>query len=66
MALKGIGEELHKVKYAYLEVNKKHEYKNCPLLADIDSYMDSFGFKRVELEWCGGFSWGDAFYIKNN
>jgi len=66
MALKGIGEELHKVNYAYLEVNKKHEYKDCPLLSDIDSYMDYFGFKRVELEWCGGFSWGDAFYIKNN
>lgn len=64
MALKGMGNELHKVKYAYLEVNKKHEYKDCPLLSDIDSYMDSFGFKRVELEWCGGFSWGDAMYLK--
>ncbi len=64
MALKGMGDELNKVKYAYLEVNKKHEYKDCPLLSDIDSYMDLFGFKRVELEWCGGFSWGDAMYIK--
>ena len=66
MALKGMGEELNKVKYAYLEVNKKHEYKDCPLLEDIDAYMDSFGFKRVELEGCGGFSWGDGFWIKNN
>lgn len=64
MALKGIGQELSKVKYAYIEVNKKHEYKDCPLLDDIDAYMASFGFVRVELEWCGGFSWGDAFYIK--
>lgn len=65
MALKGMGEELKKVKYAYIEVNKKHEYKDCPLLEDIDAYMSSFGFTRVELEWCGGFSWGDSFYIKN-
>ena len=66
MALKGMGDELRKVNYAYLEVNKKHEYEDCPLLEDIDAYMLSFGFSRVELEWCGGFSWGDAFYIKKD
>ncbi len=64
MALRGMGEELHKIKYAYIEVNKKHEYKDCPLIEDIDAYMNEFGFVRVETEWCGGFSWGDAFYIK--
>jgi len=64
MALKGIGEELKHVKYAYIEVNKKHEYKDCPLLEDIDAFMWLFDFERVQLEWCGGFSWGDAFYLK--
>lgn len=66
MALKSMGEHLRKIKYAYIEVNKKHLYKDCPLLEDIDAYMNSFGFTRVELQWCGGFSWGDAFYIKNS
>jgi FkbM family methyltransferase len=66
MALQGMGELLRQVKYAYLEVNKKHEYKDCPLLDDIDAYMFKYGFTRVELEWCGGFSWGDAVYIKDS
>lgn len=64
MALVGMGEELHKIKYAYLEVNKKHEYRNCPLVEDIDYYMAKFGFKRVETQFAGNFSWGDALYLK--
>lgn len=64
MALKGMGDQLNKINFAYLEVNKKREYKGCPLVEDIDAYMNGYGFKRVELEWCGGFGWGDAFYIK--
>lgn len=64
MALVGMGNELSKINYAYLEVNKKHEYRDCPLVEDIDYYMGKFGFKRVETKWAGNFGWGDSFYLK--
>lgn len=64
LALKGLGEEINKIEYAYLEVNKEPLYVGCALIADIDSFMLDKGFKRVELEWCGNFGWGDAFYIR--
>lgn len=64
MALKGIGQELSKIKYAYLEVNKAELYKGCALIGEIDSYMNEFGFKRVETEWAGNTNWGDAVYLK--
>ena len=63
-ALKGMGELLHQFKWAYLEVNKEELYKGCALVGEIDSYMLSFGFKRVETKWCGNTGWGDALYIK--
>jgi len=64
LALKGMGEELHKINYAYLEVNRKKEYKDCPLVEDIDYYMGKFGFKRVETQFAGNFGWGDALYLR--
>lgn len=63
-ALKSMGSELAKIKYAYIEVNQKELYTGCPLIGDIDSFLANFGFERVALEWCGNFGWGDAFYIK--
>jgi FkbM family methyltransferase len=63
-ALRGMGNLLNRFKWAYIEVNKAHLYKDCPLIGDIDSYMSSFGFNRVDVKWCGNFQWGDAIYIK--
>lgn len=63
-ALKGMGELLHQFKWAYLEVNKEELYKGCALVGEIDEYMLTFGFKRVETKWCGNTGWGDALYIK--
>jgi len=65
-ALIGMGEHLKYINYAYIEVNKDELYKGCPLIADIDDFMTDAGFKRVELEWCGNFGWGDAFYLREN
>lgn len=64
-ALKGMGQLLSQIKYAYLEVNKEELYKDCALIGDIDAYMDRFSFKRVETQWAGDTGWGDAFYIKS-
>lgn len=63
-ALKGMGELLKQFKWAYLEVNKEELYKGCALVEDIDLYMLSFGFRRVETYWVGNTGWGDALYIK--
>lgn len=54
---------LHHIDYIMTEVNRDEVYKNCPRIEEIDSYLNSYGFKRVETTWDGG-TWGDAFYIK--
>lgn len=61
MALRGM--DLSLVDYVYIEVNKKHLYKNCPLLPDIDAYLLSFGLHRVETKMTNH-GWGDAFYVR--
>lgn len=63
-ALKGMGEMLNQFKWAYLEVNKEPLYVGCALVEEIDDYLSTFGFVRVETQWCGNTGWGDALYIK--
>lgn len=62
--LKGMGETLHKFKWAYLEVNKAELYIGCPLIEDLDAHLDKYGFIRVETFWAGNTNWGDALWIK--
>lgn len=64
MALKGMGNQLHDFKWAYIEVNQNYLYRDCALVGDIDDYLKSFGFRRVETKWAGNTGWGDALYIK--
>jgi len=65
LALKGMKNNLHKIKYAYIEVNEKELYTNCPLIGDIDAYLAGFGLFRVETKMtdCG---WGDALYLRKS
>lgn len=62
--LNGMGDLLHQFKWAYLEVNKEELYIGCALVWQIDDYMKTFGFRRVETFWVGNTGWGDALYIK--
>jgi FkbM family methyltransferase len=64
LALKGMGEQLKKINSIYIEVNEKHLYLNCPLIADIDEYLLKFDFVRVETKMLS-FGWGDALYTKS-
>jgi|LakMenE01Jun11ns_1017448.scaffolds.fasta_scaffold9650617_2 FkbM family methyltransferase len=64
LALKGFEDLLKKVNFIYTEVNTNFLYKNCALLSEIDEYLLSFGFHRVEIHMTE-YEWGDAFYIKN-
>jgi hypothetical protein len=62
-ALKGFGKYIDQVKYIYTEINTGEVYKGNDSLEDIDTYLSSFGFERVEIN-ITPFEWGDAFYIK--
>jgi FkbM family methyltransferase len=64
LALKGMGEELKKIKYAYIEVNKAELYQGCPMVEELDAFLKTFGFDRVQTSWAGDTGWGDAFYFK--
>lgn len=62
-ALKGAVKQLAYVDFIYSEVNTRHLYKGCPLIQDIDSFLEMFGFTRL-LTSLTGHGWGDAFYFK--
>lgn len=64
-ALIGCGDYLNKIDYLYLEVNRDYLYGGCSLIHEIDDYVSTFGFKRIETKWTQ-FDWGDAFYQKTN
>lgn len=59
--LKGMGEDLRKVNYAYIEVNRDELYKGCALIHEVEEYLIAFGLKRIELHMTN-FGWGDCFY----
>jgi FkbM family methyltransferase len=62
--LKGGSEFLKHIDYIMTEVNRDEVYKNCPMVEDLDDFLKTYGFERVETTW-DGVTWGDAFYIKN-
>lgn len=64
LALKGASETLPNVKRLVTEINEKELYDGCPMISEIDSYLRSFGFQRVEKKMSADAGWGDAFYIK--
>ena len=65
-ALKGCEKFLgNRIHYIYTEVNRKHVYKNCALIQEIDEYLEKFDLVRVQTRWWNMLTpWGDAFYIK--
>lgn len=64
-ALQGMTNILPYVNYIYTEVNIKHLYKNSPLLEDVDKFLDTYGFKRLEISMTPH-GWGDALYVKKS
>lgn len=63
-ALKGAQRILKDVSWIYTEVNRKHVYESCPLIGDIDKFLQSQGFRRVATRWSFGEDWGDALYAR--
>ena len=64
-ALKSAEDNLKYAKAIYVEVNIQHLYKDCPLLEELDCFLNEKGFQRILLELTGA-GWGDAFYIRVN
>jgi FkbM family methyltransferase len=62
-ALRGAQNQLSFVDYIYTEVNERHLYKDCPLIDEVDSFLASFGFRRICIKMTSH-GWGDAFYAK--
>ena len=65
MALQGAKEYIKYVKVINLEVNTEKVYKDCPLMTDIDAFLNKHHFQRV-LTKITKHGWGDALYIKTN
>tara|TARA_Y100000389_G_scaffold204431_1_gene256914 strand:+ start:1018 stop:1659 length:642 start_codon:yes stop_codon:yes gene_type:complete len=61
--LKGMGDKLNNIQLVIAEVNRDEVYEGCPMIEEIDSYLEEFGFKRLAVEWQSE-SWGDALYVK--
>jgi FkbM family methyltransferase len=62
---KGATKTLENIDYIITEVNRDVVYQQCAFIDDLDSFLSKFDFKRVETNWAG-YTWGDAFYIKQN
>jgi hypothetical protein len=64
--LKGGEKFLDKIDNIICEVNNEELYMGCPDVNEIDEYLKTFGFTRVETSWSwDNETWGDALYIKN-
>lgn len=63
LALRGMGELLHKFNYAYIEVNEKELYIGCPHVREVDAYLKEFGLVGVETKMTGA-GWGDRLYLR--
>ena len=62
--LKGATKTLERIDYVYCEVNKKEVYEKNGLVNEIDDFLSTYGFVRVETgEWVFD-AWTDALYIK--
>jgi len=63
-ALKSMEKYLEHVRYIYTKVNREQVFRGCDEIGDMDPFLLSFGFHRVETKFWGNCGWGDAFYIK--
>lgn len=63
-ALKGAVSVLPHLDAIYTEVNQAELYEGCGQIGEIDMFLKSFGFSRVETDWMGG-TWGDALYVRS-
>lgn len=64
LALRGASNALKFVDGINIEVNYEEIYRGCPLIDDIDEFLEKVGFQRVGTTTPYDRSWGDAFYVR--
>jgi FkbM family methyltransferase len=60
---RGAAQTLKTIDCIFTEVNRASLYKGCVLVEDLDAFLATFGFSRLETNWAGK-TWGDAFYAR--
>jgi FkbM family methyltransferase len=60
---KGASKILNNIDYIISEVNFDEVYKGCARVEQLDEFLGTYGFERVETN-PAGISWGDSLYIK--
>lgn len=60
-ALRGAPEFLERVRWAYIEVNRRELYEGCPMVGDLDRFLKPYGLLRATTRWTRH-HWGDALY----
>lgn len=61
--LEGLGTRLDGVKALYLEVNLREMYQGAPLVHELDDWLSTRGFRRVDWQYTRA-GWGDALYLR--
>lgn len=62
-ALKSADDFINFADAIYSEVNTQEVYKDCNLLSEMDTFLESKGFKRHSISMTE-YGWGDALYIR--
>lgn len=62
-ALQGLGVLLGTTRAIYCEFSTRELYENGPLVNDLDSFLHSQGFRRVDWVLFRKSGWGDALYL---
>ncbi len=62
-ALRGLGTLILNARWIYTEVNQENVYAGCPLMADLDAWLNPRGFRRIDTVMTQ-FGWGDALYAR--
>lgn len=63
--MKGVGNNIKYIDFAYLEVSFEDLYRGCAQMSDMDSYLSDNGLIRISFS-DTGCGWGDALYVKQS
>jgi|TARA_R110000824_G_C14990974_1_gene655203 FkbM family methyltransferase len=62
--IKSLGEYIKHIDYIYTGIYTGNVYDGNPLVGEVDEFLESKGFSRVETE-ITPWEWGDALYIRS-
>ena len=65
-ALRGMGDRIERCVAIYSEVNLRELYRGAPLIDELDRFLASRGFTRVDQEIYDEYGWGDALYLHSS